>query len=110
MSFQGQKDVRARRRDTDLKLANNMETNVNAYLCVWLEKDRHSFGWKIYFCCRRQFHNILFHSRLDHRDHADLPPEGRGVWACQIGLWLLRSALIFIGFCFCFYCGFLFAL
>lgn len=31
MSFQGQKDVWARRSDTDLKLANNMETYVNAY-------------------------------------------------------------------------------
>lgn len=56
MSFQGQKDVGARRHDTDLKLANNMECK-----CVSVARERYK---KIYFCFRRKFHNILFHSRL----------------------------------------------
>lgn len=51
-------------------------------LCVWPEKDTHSSRWKIYFCFRRKFHNILvFYSRLDHRDQADLSTrEPRGVY------------------------------
>lgn len=65
MSFQGQKDVGARRHDIGFEIG-KLNGHINAYL---LARERYK---KIYFCFRRKFHNILFHSRLDHRDQADL--------------------------------------
>lgn len=121
MSFQGQKDVGARRHDTDLKLANNMECK-----CVSVARERYK---KIYFCFRRKFHNILFHSRLGIIVTKPIC-RTRGWWECgggggevyKFGLWLVRFCvdiyrflllflLLFLFLCFWFFffsCSFFF--
>lgn len=115
MSFQGQKDVGARRHDTDLKLANNMECK-----CVSVARERYK---KIYFCFRRKFHNILFHSRLGIIVTKPIcRTSGWWEWgggeAYKFGLWLVRFCvdiyrflllflLLFLFLCFRFFFFFL---